>query len=66
MERPLKCGLAAGGTMRHPSEIPPRGRTDLAPVFDQAQHAGIYHQDWRLEGDLAAIAAFRRELAIAG
>lgn len=31
--------------------------------FDQAQHAGIHHQDWRLEGHPAAIAAFRRELA---
>ncbi len=31
--------------------------------FDQVQHAGIHHQDWRLEGHRAAIAAFRRELA---
>jgi hypothetical protein len=30
--------------------------------FDQTQHAGIYHQDWRLEGHPAAIAAFRRAL----
>lgn len=28
--------------------------------FDQAQHAGIYHQDWRLEDSPAALAAFRR------
>jgi hypothetical protein len=27
--------------------------------FDNAQHDGIYHQDWRLEGRPAAIAAFR-------
>jgi hypothetical protein len=27
--------------------------------FDQAQHAGIYHQDWRLEDSPAALAAFR-------
>jgi hypothetical protein len=28
--------------------------------FDQAQHAGIYHQDWRLEDSPAALAAFRK------
>lgn len=28
--------------------------------FDQAQHDGIYHQDWRLEDSPAAAAAFRR------
>lgn len=27
--------------------------------FDVAQHHGLYHQDWRLEGDQPAIAAFR-------
>lgn len=27
--------------------------------FDQAQHSGLYHQDWRLEDDPAALAAFR-------
>jgi hypothetical protein len=27
--------------------------------FDVTQHAGIYHQDWRLEGHPKAIAAFR-------
>ena len=26
--------------------------------FDEAQHAGIYHQDWRLEDDPSACAAF--------
>ncbi len=26
--------------------------------FDQAQHAGLYHQDWRLEHDPSALAAF--------
>jgi mannan endo-1,4-beta-mannosidase len=31
--------------------------------FDQAQHHGTYHQDWRLEGHRAAIAAFRSQLA---
>jgi mannan endo-1,4-beta-mannosidase len=28
--------------------------------FDVAQHNGTYHQDWRLEDDPAALAAFRR------
>ena len=34
--------------------------TGLAGVawFDAAQHAGLYHQDWRLEDDPAACAAF--------
>ena len=27
--------------------------------FDIAQHDGIYHQDWRLEANSAAEAAFR-------
>jgi len=27
--------------------------------FDEAQHAGLYHQDWRLEDDPSALAAFR-------
>jgi hypothetical protein len=27
--------------------------------FDEAQHAGLYHQDWRLEDSPAALAAFR-------
>jgi len=31
--------------------------------FDEAQNGGLYHQDWRLEGHPAAIAAFRRALA---
>lgn len=30
--------------------------------FDAAQHAGPYHQDWRLEGHHAAITAFRHAL----
>jgi len=30
--------------------------------FDRAQHLGVHHQDWRLEGHPAAIAAFRRGL----
>jgi mannan endo-1,4-beta-mannosidase len=31
--------------------------------FDMSQHRGLYHQNWRLEGHPAAIAAFRRGLA---
>jgi hypothetical protein len=30
--------------------------------FDQTQHDGIYHQDWRLEDDPMALAAFRSAL----
>jgi mannan endo-1,4-beta-mannosidase len=33
---------------------------DLAGLvwFDEAQHSGLYHQDWRLENDPPALAAF--------
>jgi hypothetical protein len=31
--------------------------------FDIAQHGGTYHQDWRIEGNPAAVAAFRRGAA---
>lgn len=31
--------------------------------FDEAQHAGLYHQDWRLEDDADARAAFTRAAA---
>jgi hypothetical protein len=31
--------------------------------FDEAQHAGLYHQDWRLEDDPAALAAFTAAVA---
>jgi Glycosyl hydrolase family 26 len=34
--------------------------------FDQAQHQGIYHQDWRLEDSAAALAKFRRAAALFG
>src|SRR5215831_13614982 len=30
--------------------------------FDEAQDNGIYHQNWRLEGNSAGLAAFRHEL----
>lgn len=30
--------------------------------FDEAQDNGVYHQNWRLEGNSAGLAAFRREL----
>jgi hypothetical protein len=32
--------------------------------FDVAQHAGLYHQDWRLEDDPAALAAFTAAVAL--
>jgi hypothetical protein len=32
--------------------------------FDQAQDDGVYHQDWRLEDDPAALSAFRTAAAI--
>jgi mannan endo-1,4-beta-mannosidase len=32
--------------------------------FDQAQNDGLYHQNWRLEDDPAALAAFRTAAAI--
>jgi len=31
--------------------------------FDEAQHAGIYHQNWRLEDDPNALGAFSRAVA---
>jgi hypothetical protein len=31
--------------------------------FDQTQHAGIYHQDWRLEDSPDALAEFRQDAA---
>ncbi len=31
--------------------------------FDEAQHGGLYHQDWRLEDDPAALAAFTAAVA---
>jgi hypothetical protein len=31
--------------------------------YDQAQDDGIYHQDWRLEDNPAAVAAFRAGVA---
>ncbi|HEX2321259.1 MAG TPA: glycosyl hydrolase [Streptosporangiaceae bacterium] len=34
--------------------------------FDQAQHAGLYHQDWRLEHDRSALAAFRAAARLSG
>jgi hypothetical protein len=34
--------------------------------FDQAQDDGLYHQDWRLEDDQAALEAFREAAAFTG
>jgi hypothetical protein len=31
--------------------------------FDKAQHAGLYHQDWRLEDNRSALAAFKAAAA---
>jgi mannan endo-1,4-beta-mannosidase len=31
--------------------------------FDESQHAGLYHQDWRLENDPSALAAFTAAVA---
>ena len=31
--------------------------------FDEAQHAGLFHQDWRLEDDPSAVAAFKAAAA---
>lgn len=31
--------------------------------FDEAQHAGLYHQDWRLEDDPSALAGFTAAVA---
>jgi mannan endo-1,4-beta-mannosidase len=31
--------------------------------FDEAQHSGLYHQDWRLENDPSALAAFTAAVA---
>lgn len=33
--------------------------------FDMAQHGGAYHQDWRLEDDPTALAAFRKAVKTA-
>ena len=64
--RPTTLPTFATGPVAGPSKI-----TDLfAGVrnnhllgliwFDQAQHHGIFHQDWRLEDSPAALAAFRK------
>lgn len=29
------------------------------PWFDETQHGGLYHEDWRLEDNAAALAAFK-------
>jgi len=34
--------------------------------FDEDQHGGLYRQDWRLEDDPAALAAFRRAVSRRG
>lgn len=32
--------------------------------YDVAQHKGVYHQDWRLEGNKEAVRAFRRAVEV--
>jgi mannan endo-1,4-beta-mannosidase len=65
----LIAETAVGTTPDRESEIDALfaqvSRLRLAGVvwFDEAQHAGIYHQDWRLEHDRAALAAFTAAVA---
>jgi hypothetical protein len=58
------AGPAAGQAAKIPSLFSGIRRRHLlgALWFDKAQHAGLHHQDWRLEGHPAAIAAFRQAL----
>jgi hypothetical protein len=57
-------GQGAGQTAKLPGLFAGiRARHLLGLVwFDQAQNLGVHHQDWRLEGHPAALAAFRRGL----
>jgi hypothetical protein len=34
--------------------------------FDKTQHSGLYHQDWRLEDDPAALSAFKAQINKSG
>ena len=53
--QPAKIGDLLRGVARY--------RTLGLVWFDNAQHYGVYHQDWRLEDHPAARAAFRRAVA---
>jgi mannan endo-1,4-beta-mannosidase len=68
--KPLLIAETAAGQVAGQARIIPglfagiRRRHLLGLVwFDQAQHSGIHHQDWRLEGHQVAVAEFRHELA---
>jgi hypothetical protein len=54
-------GQAAGQASEIPGLFEGVSRDGLLGFvwYDQAQDDGLYHQDWRLEGDPRAIAAFR-------
>lgn len=65
----LIAETAVGTTANRESQIDKLiagvSREHLAGVvwFDEAQHAGIYHQNWRLEDDARASAAFAAAVA---
>lgn len=60
----LIAETAVGTTANRESQIAGlfAGATSVRAIgvvwFDEAQHAGIYHQNWRLENDPSALAAF--------
>ena len=58
-------GQVAGQARKIPDLFAGIRRFKLAGLvwFDMAQHRGLHHQDWRLEGHTAGIAAFRRGVA---
>ena len=58
-------GPAAGQSAKIPQLFAGVRRYHLMGLvwFDKAQHHGIYHQDWRLDGNPAGLAAFRRGTA---
>ena len=62
--RLLIAETAVGTTSHRESQIDAlfagvrKTRLGGAVWFDQAQHAGLYHQDWRLEDDPRALATF--------
>jgi Glycosyl hydrolase family 26 len=57
-------GQVAGQAAKLPDLFAGLGRSHLLGFvwFDEAQHQGIYHQDWRLENNPAGLAQFRREV----
>jgi mannan endo-1,4-beta-mannosidase len=65
----LLAETAAGPAAEQPGKIENlfaglrRARALGLVWFDEDQHAGIYHQDWRLDSGTPAAAAFRRGLS---